>query len=86
MGAWISRPSWAMLATGFALLASPAVAAPFAYVANGSNPEHCLGDRHGHQHRGGHGPGGELPRLGSPSPRTGNTPTSRINLRQTMFR
>ena len=40
-------------------------------------PQHCFGDRHGHQHGGDHDPGGDLPQ-GSPSPRMGNTPMSRI--------
>ena len=46
-----------MLAMGLGAMAPPAGAAPFAYVANEA-PRHCLGDRHGHQDGGGHGPGG----------------------------
>ena len=51
---------FAVLAMGLGLLASPAEAAPFAYVANGT-PNNCFGDRHGHAPpvRGGHDPGGE---------------------------
>ena len=30
--------------------------------------QHCLGDRHGHQHGGGHGPGGECPHWGRRHP------------------
>src|ERR1700738_3320817 len=51
-----------------ALFASPAAAALFAYVTNGGHPWHCLGDRHGHQHGGGHGPGGDFPRWGRRHP------------------
>ena len=94
-----------MLAMGLGLMASPAEAAPFAYVTNAidgtvsvidtaTNPpsvvatipvwgvephwgrrhpgwetrlchelalQHCFGDRHGHQHGGGHGPVGIFP-------------------------
>ena len=46
-----------------------------AYVTN--ELQHRFGDRHGHQHGGGHVPVGIRPE-GSPSPRTGNTPMSRI--------
>ena len=62
-----SRAAWArgfmalfaiVLAMGLGAMASPAEAAPFAYVAN-ELLRHCLGDRHGHQHGGGHDPGGE---------------------------
>ena len=41
---------FAMLAMGLGLMARPAEAAPFAYVANVGR-QHRLGDRHGHQHR-----------------------------------
>jgi hypothetical protein len=40
-----------MLAMGLGLMARPAEAAPFAYVAN-VNSNTVSGDRHGHQHRG----------------------------------
>ena len=47
-----------MLAMGLALAASPAEAAPFAYVTNSQGRRQCLGDRHGHQLRGDPDPGG----------------------------
>ena len=56
--AWGFMALFAMLAMGLALMASPAAAAPFAYVTNEFR-QHCLGDRHGDQQSRGHGPGGE---------------------------
>ena len=67
---------FAGLAMGLGLMASPAAAAPFAYVTNFSSSTVSVIDtatnRWWPRSRWG------LTPIGSPSPRTGNTPMSRI--------
>ena len=53
---WWPRFRWGLSPIGVAVTPD----GKHAYVANVIS-QHCLGDRHGHQHGGGHGPGGGTP-------------------------
>ena len=74
-----------LLAMGLGLMARPAEAAPFAYVANSNDNTVSVIDTASNKAVGTRSRWGIAP-LGSPSPRTGNTSLSRMMPIQALFR